>query len=314
MLKKAPAVKFLALVFLGYYFIGLLVYYNTYSNFVQNRRSGIPFELMSIFSFDQARAWEISYFFAHGQELKEIWIYGAQGLHNLRDFQGAGLPLSMHAIWGDTVEDKMNILERYTYGTYPDYLPNIQWDNNKPSTGHETLTHIATRAEVISPLSFGLIWTDEAGEQRYTSPNEIIFTTNIYSIQNIWLLFHTIEPREENPQLRNFLNTEKQTLLRQAKDIRPGNVNRSVLFYGLNKVHDILMARQRDAISALPIYLLVLFPTLPVKWLLFAPMFYVPYEYIDKAAGTYFYFLVVLGVAAFLLFIRVAVRNAMNEA
>ncbi|MCL4464320.1 MAG: hypothetical protein M1552_01620 [Firmicutes bacterium] len=316
-LKHRKAIAFLSIkvliwVFLFYYFSGLLVYRNPYSNFVQNRQSGVPFELMTIFDFDQISGFDqtdlrpqISSFFGrgwdsiflHGMEHKTLWIYGLLSFPDPRS-NGGWPPLSMHAIWGETVEDKLKILERLAYSAY---LPKMQWVNNRPSTGHDTLTHIATRTEVVSPVFLRLFWKEGLGETRETVAREVIFTTDIYNIHNIWLLFHTLTPLDADPQLLSFLNTEKQRLLMQAKDYHPGNVNRDILFYGLKEMPWAIVPYPADPFLTA---LLVWLPTLPAKWFLFAPMFYVPYEVIGRVAWVYYYFLVLLGVVAVSLILR----------
>ncbi|MBS3951161.1 MAG: hypothetical protein KGZ53_10965 [Peptococcaceae bacterium] len=313
--RKAIAflfIKILIWVFLFYYFIGLLVYRNHYSTFVQNRQSGVPFELMTVFDFNQISSFDrtdprpqISSFFGrgwdfrllHGMEHKTLWIYGLLSFPDPRS-NGGWPPLSMHAIWGEAVEDKLEILERLAY---LGYLPKMQWVNNRPSTGHDTLTHIATRTEVISPVFLRLFWKEQLGEARETAAREIIFTTNIYNIQNIWLLFHALEPPNADPELLSFLSAEKQRLLKQAEDYRPGNVNRDILFYGLKEMSETIVPYSVDPFLTA---LLVWLPTLPAKWILFVPMFYVPYDAISSVAWVYYYFLVVLGVVVVSFFLR----------
>lgn len=132
------SIKVLIWLFLFYYFSGLIVYRNPYSTFVRNRQSGVPFELMTTFGFDQISGLEqtdlrpqISSFFGrgwdsnllYGVEHKNLWIYGLLSFPDLRS-NGGRPPPSMHAIWGETGEDKLKILERYAD---ENYLSGMQW-------------------------------------------------------------------------------------------------------------------------------------------------------------------------------------------
>lgn len=290
------------------YFVGLLTYHQSLASFIYNRQSGVPFELMSSFNFTKDNSWQVSCFFRqHGVAYKEITLYGA-GLPIVRpDFQGGGLPIGVNALWYDSIQDNLTAMERqvgWRNPAIPKFVETVQWDRGAPSTGHVALTRIGTRTETISPLSFGLMWTDAQGAPRYTHTEKLVFTTDIYSIQNIWLLYHSLNPPDPDPQFVSFLNSEKERFLRNAENYQAGKVDTAILFYGLPELPRLLASGKGGIVEAALWGLFVGLPTLPIKWMLFAPLFMVPHTLIGVVAWMYFYFLVLLGVAASFLCVR----------
>ena len=268
---------------------------------------------MSIFGFGPDHGWSVAYYFAlRGTQGTQVGLHGTG--FPVPPWESTAMPLNVHvvhAVWGDTVEDKQKIIESIALAYHgrrnSDYLSSIQWINNRPSRGHDTLTHIATRSEVVSPAHHTLTWKDEHGNQKSIRTDKILLTTDIYNIQNIWLLFHTLEPPDAEPQFVSFLNTEKQRLVTQAKEYRPGNVNKAILFYGLIKVPRLIPMRQQYEFIAFLMYHLVVLPTIPVAVLLFVPMFLVPnelHELFGVISWLYFIFLVAVGVLAFRKVVR----------
>lgn len=176
----------------------------------------------------------------------------------------------MNAIWCDTVQEKLTTIERqaWRHPATPRFVETVQWDAAEPSTGHVALTRIGTRTETISPVSFGLMWTDEQGVQRYTHTEKLVFTTDIYNIQNIWVLYHSLTPPEPDPQFISFLNSEKERLLRHAENYHAGRGDTDILFYGLSELPRLLASRKDGKAEAAIWGLFVGLPTLPIKWIL----------------------------------------------
>ncbi|MEW6524823.1 MAG: hypothetical protein AB1445_14990 [Bacillota bacterium] len=298
--------------FIVYVPLGLLLHSRAYVAFANHRASGIPFELLTLFDGSPYAAQSLFWSWPWPP-----WRLQAGFLHiGGKSFPAAAGSdvgsLSLSVLWGSTAEEKMIVAERMLH------LPSVSWTAGGPVSGERELTLVGRSVDEFVAPSPQERWC--GARQRYVPWGATVsrIATYVYNMDRIWHWFSVGTANEvslddspevaravavimSDPDKRHrpfpagtfsevlppgdnpLMMAAKDEMVSTARHYRAGAVSRELLLGAVRVLYFRYAGPFLLPDSFIPLVLWWVFlylPTLPIRYLLFAPLVFSPHYFV----------------------------------